>query len=83
MGYYLLVLKGITISFYKFQVRVKARDKGEPVREDEATVEVRINRDRGQLRFGSQMYQTTTTENRAVGQEMTRVSASPNVSPYQ
>ncbi len=61
-------------------MKIVAQDRGSPSRSDVATVEVVIIRDRGQLRFGTQMYRSTISENRAVGQSVTKVQASPSVS---
>ncbi len=59
-----------------------ARDGGVPQREDTATVEVTIIRDRGVLRFGSATYRGSVSENRDVNSEVLRVSVSPSVSGH-
>ena len=59
---------------------MKAADKGIPVRTAVVTVEVTVKRDRGQLKFSSDTYKTTVSENKKVGDEVARTYASPGVS---
>lgn len=61
------------------QVKVLATDHGTPARTDEATVEVTIVRDRGELRFSTTMYTVTVSENKEVNSDVTRVTAAPSV----
>ena len=65
-----------------FQVKVQAVDQGFPQKTGEATVEVQVVRDRGELRFSSSSYATTISENKEVDTEVLRVTASPSVCPY-
>ena len=55
------------------------QDKGIPARKDEMRVEITVIQDQGTLRFSSNKYQTTISENRDVNSEVIRVSTSPGV----
>ena len=62
------------------QIRVTATDQGFPAKIGEATVEVVVVRDRGELRFSTSQYSSTISENRDVNSEVIRVTAAPSVS---
>ena len=62
------------------QIKVVARDGGVPQLQDETTVEVTVIRDRGTLRFSTSQYRATVSENKAVGSDVVKITASPGVS---
>ena len=62
------------------QVQVEATDFGIPVRATTHTVDVTVLRDKGELRFSSDNYQTQISENRDVGSTIYTVTAAPGVS---
>ena len=70
----------LTVEAEELQLRIVAADEGEPVRSAEVTVTVVLLRDRDTLRFSQNNYTATISENREVGQEVTRVQTAPNVS---
>lgn len=75
----LIVLKTIS-NLVCFQLRIKATDKGVPPLEDETTLEVSVVKDQGLLRFSNPVFEARVSENKEIGGEVTRVSASPAVS---
>ena len=65
------------------QLRIVARDHGEPQLQDEISLEVSVVRDQGLLRFSTEVYQVRLSENKDINSEATRVSAAPSVSKPQ
>ena len=65
-----------------FQVRVKATDAGVPPRTATAIVEVKVQRDEGDLKFNSQNYKISVTENKALNTVIGNVRAAPGVRSF-
>lgn len=62
------------------QIRVKASDAGVPPRTATAMVEVKVQRDEGELKFSKAVYTIEVSENRKVNDPIGNVQASPGVS---
>ena len=59
---------------------MQASDAGIPPRTATAMVEVKVQRDEGDLKFTKQEYKIEVSENRAVGNAIGNVRAAPGVS---
>ena len=57
-----------------------ARDHGEPQKETTTYVEVTVKRDKGSLRFSSNNYRVTISENKPLNSNFIRLNAQPSVS---
>ena len=66
----------------ELELKLVAADLGDPVRSAEVALTVTLLRDRDTLRFSQRNYTSRISENREVGQEVTRVQTAPNVSLF-
>ena len=68
------MIRGVTLMFW-FQFRVKASDQRQEERTSETQITVVISRDHQPPRFEGAPYNVQVSENRAVNQTVTRVTA--------
>ena len=57
-----------------------ARDHGEPQKETTSFVEVTVKRDKGTLRFSTNNYRVTISENKQLNSGIIKLNAQPSVS---
>lgn len=78
----ILLLFGVKLQILtlSYQLTVRAQDHGVPPRHSDATLEVTVLRDKGNLTFSQDNYTTQVSENENIGTLILTVRASPGVS---